>query len=67
MTDQPGFNRLSSSIRQKIEWPPCLQVDEDRSIGVSPPQSKVIKAQRGDLGPGGVFDCAEVARASSAL
>ncbi len=67
MTGQPGFNRLSSPIRQEIEGAPCLKVDENGSIGVSSSQSKVINAQRGNIDPGGIFDCAEVARASSAL
>src|SRR5207249_1548017 len=64
MTGKPGLNCLSGTIRQEIEWPPCFQVDEDRSIGVSPSQRKVINAQLSDLGRRSIFDRAQVAQQS---
>ena len=36
MTGEPGLDGLSRAIRQEIEWPSRLKVDENRSVGVCP-------------------------------
>src|SRR5947207_9073015 len=42
---EPRENRISRTIRQKIEWSMSLHIDQDRSITVPTPHRKVIYSQ----------------------
>src|SRR5215469_5779117 len=66
MVFEPGEHGRTGAVRQQVEWPVGLEVDQDRSILVCTSHGKVIDAQHRHIRSGRVFDGPQIARASLA-
>ena len=58
---EPGLDRFGGAVRQEIEGVACRDVNQNRSILVSPTQGKIVYAQDGDIRLGRVFDGPQIA------